>query len=603
MDRRDCHRTLLALATMALGARHAQAQAGPQASQPLARIAEAHFLATLELDPLMGSMLLGDPRYEGRLAITIAPEARARDRALQQRLLRQIAPLQKQADTLPESDRLTLQFLALQARDRLALLALPEHLLPINQYGGLPVQLAELASGQGAQTFAGALQYEGFLRRLQQLPAWNRQAIVNLRSGVAQGIVANRDLVERALPKLRELADADDERHPYLQPLRAFPATQDETQRRRWTRDYAGVLKTQLRPSLRALLRYLEQDYLPHTRDTAGLGALPGGAAWYAELVHQYTGTEMSPAQIHALGRQEVARLQAALETLRQQAGFRGSLAEFLRSRDWRPDLRPFTTEAEVLAAYAELGARVEQALPRLFERRPRAPLVVRPEPEISRNTASDHYVPPAADGSRPGVFFAVIPDPRAYERSGMLSLLLHEGQPGHHFHIARQMELPLPRVRRHGWLDVFGEGWALYAETLGYDMGLYQDDPVSHLGHLRADLHRAVRLVTDTGLHALGWSRAQSMRYMRDIEGLDEAEARRSTERYMAWPGQALAYKIGQLRLRQLRDQAQAALGAGFSLPAFHEQVLGEGCLPLPLLEARVRAWVAGQGGTWSSS
>jgi uncharacterized protein (DUF885 family) len=283
------------------------------------------------------------------------------------------------------------------------------------------------------------------------------------------------------------------------------------------------------------------------------------------------------------------------MDKIRVGYKFDGSTTAFLKWHDSQAEFRPFKSEREVLDAYGALNKKIAEKLPALFGRMPKAPLDIRPEPELTRATASDHYSQPAADGSRPGVFYAVIEDPAKYSTTGMTTLFLHEGQPGHHFHIALQQELALPKFRKHGWITAFGEGWALYAETLGREMGLYED-PNALLGHLKDELLRAVRLVTDTGLHSKGWTREQTMQYMMDNEGVVEAEARRATERYMAWPGQALAYKVGALKIQELRERAAQKLGAKFSLKGFHDQVLSDGVLPLSVLEAKIDGWIKEQ-------
>jgi uncharacterized protein (DUF885 family) len=303
----------------------------------------------------------------------------------------------------------------------------------------------------------------------------------------------------------------------------------------------------------------------------------------------------MHPDEIHTLGLKEVARIHGEMEVIKKHFGYSGTLSAFLQAYAMRPEVRPFKTEKEVLDAYKALNSRISQELPRLFTRTPKATLEIRPEPELTKATASAHYDSPTPDGARPGIFFAVIMDPREYETTEMTSLFLHEGQPGHHFHLAGQQELPLPNFRKYDWITAYGEGWALYAETLGHQLGLYKD-PDALLGHLKMELHRAIRLVTDTGLHAKGWTREATIQYMMDAEGSTESDARRATERYMADPGQALAYKIGALKIRELRDRAQNALGTKFSYPTFHDQILSDGALPLDLLEKKIDGWISRQ-------
>ncbi|RYY66720.1 MAG: DUF885 domain-containing protein, partial [Comamonadaceae bacterium] len=337
--------------------------------------------------------------------------------------------------------------------------------------------------------------------------------------------------------------------------------------------------------------------YLPHAHATAGIGALPGGAQWYRMLVRSSTTTTLTPKAIHQLGLKEVARIRGEMEQVKTKFGFDGGLNAFLKSLEGRPELTPYRSEEEILAVYRALHQRVSAGLPRLFERAPRAALDVRIVEPIRRVTASDHYVPPAIDGSRPGAFYAVVTDPAKYRTSKFVALYLHEGQPGHHYHLALQQEMDLPRFRRNSWYDAFGEGWALYAESLGRELGLYDNDPAAWLGRLLMELHRALRLVVDTGLHDRGWSREQAIAYLREREGSTEDDARRAIERYMAWPAQALSYKVGELKILQLRERARRRLGSRFDMRKFHTQVLGDGCMPLEMLEARIDRWIAAQG------
>jgi uncharacterized protein (DUF885 family) len=563
------------------------------AATRLERIGERYFEASLRLNPIAGSMLLGEARFDAQLGNDLSPRHRAQDRALQQGLLRELKTLNEAG--LPPDPRLSLQLLRLQAQNRLDGMAFPSELMPINQYGGLPVQLAEFAGGQSAQPLLTLKNYQDFLKRLEQLPAWNAQAITNMRSGIARGVVLPRPLIERSLETLQALTDSPVEQHPYYRPILNMPTSFSAAQRKQLSAAYRTAIEQRLQPSVKALADFIRSDYLPNGRSTAGLSALPNGKAWYAHSVRLHTTTALTPEAIHALGLAEVARIRGEMEQLKAQAGFDGPLAEFLARQTLSQETRPFKTEQDVLAAYEVINRQVQAELPKLFKRVPKAALEIRAEPELTRATASDHYAGPTPDGKRPGVFYAVIMDPQQYASTGMSSLFLHEGQPGHHFHIALQQELALPRFRKYDWITAYGEGWALYAETLGHQLGLYQDSN-AYLGHLSADLLRAVRLVTDTGLHALGWSREQSIRYMMDTEGVTEQEARRATERYMADPGQALGYKIGALKIRQLRDQAQARLGERFSYADFHEQILSDGALPLGLLEAKMTRWLASQ-------
>jgi uncharacterized protein (DUF885 family) len=311
--------------------------------------------------------------------------------------------------------------------------------------------------------------------------------------------------------------------------------------------------------------------------------------------VADQTTSTLAPDEIHRIGQAEMARITSELSRMAPLVGYQGKPAALPRWLAEQGANRPFKTEEEVLKAYRALNARIVPMLPKLFGTLPRAPLEIRPEPALSRATASDHYTPPAQDGSRPGVFSAVVLDPAQYGSTRMTALFLHEGQPGHHFQLARQQELPLPAFRKFGGNNAYVEGWALYAETLGREMGLYED-PNAYAGYLMLDMVRAARLVVDTGLHAKGWTRAQAIAFLVDEAGSTEADARVAVERYMAWPAQALGYKVGALKIMELRQRAQAQLGPAFSLARFHDAVLAEGTLPLALLESRINAWIAAQ-------
>ena len=579
-------RFLLSLALIFSVASHA----APAPSTALANIAERYFQDYLVLNPLTGSATLGDARFEDKVEIDIAPAHRAKSRALYLRVQMEIAKLNNAA--LTAADQLTIALLKEETDRRLESFTYPGELMPMDQYGGMPVALAQFGNGQGIQPLKSVKNYQNYLKRLSRIPTWVDQAIANMQEGMRLGIVMPRPLIERALPSLIELTTKEVEKSAFYGAIKIMPESFAPAERQRLEQAYRRAIEAALQPAMARLVAFLETRYLPACRSTAGIAALPNGAPWYAYLVRAQTTSAMTPTEIHALGVEEVARIRREMEKIQAHYKFEGTVTAFLKWHFDQPQFRPFKTDDEVLAAYAKLNTKLLALLPNYFGRAPKAPLEIRAEPPLTRATASDHYSQPAADGSRPGVFFTVIEDPKLYRTTGMSTLFLHEGQPGHHYHIAIQQELPLPKFRKHGWYTAYGEGWALYAETLGREMGLY-DDPNAYLGHLQDELLRAVRLVTDTGLHAKGWTREQTMQYMMDNEGVPESEARRATERYMAWPGQALAYKIGALKIQALRERAKLALGERFSLRDFHDLVLQDGALPLSVLEAQVDRWI----------
>lgn len=557
----------------------------------LGKIADDYFTARLDLDPMEGTATTGEAKYEDKLAITIAPSQLKKVNRLAQQTLKYLTRVPEQ--NLQPADRITYDVLKQQLEDQLEAGRYPTHLMPIDQYGGFPVYLAQLGSGQDIQPLKTVDNYKHYLKRLEKLPAWIDQAIDNMKLGIRQGVVQHKSLIQSGLPSIRALTETDPEKNPFFLAIQQqMPANFSLAEKQQLTEAYKKVITSTLIPSSKKLVEFLEQDYLPHTRTHAGINSLPDGKAWYEYLVRFHTTTSMTPEEIHQLGLSEVSRIHKEMEKIQKVYGFKGSLQEFLRWQNNDAQFKPFTSEKEILDSFVALNKKIIEHLPSLFGRIPKSPLIILPEPPLTRATASDHYNPPAPDGSRPGIYYAVIENPKDYRNTKMTSIFLHEGQPGHHFQIGEQIELPLPRFRKYGWITSFGEGWALYAETLGKEMGLYED-PNQYLGHLKLELVRAVRLVTDTGLHAKNWSREQTIEYMMNTEGSNESDARRATERYMASPGQALAYKIGALKIQQLRQQAKAALGDKFSLRDFHDLVLEDGVLPLSILEAKVNAWI----------
>ena len=564
---------------------HSVTQAGKQ----LDLLADQYYDAVARFEPI-GATENGDGRFDDQIGMSIAPKVRARQFALyhgyQQRL--RASP----RASLSAKGQVNYDILDYELASQLSFEKFPEHLLPINQMDSVPVTLANYAGGQAGQSLTTVKGYKAYLNRLNQLPAWIDQAIANMREGMKQGLTEPKAAMVSALPQFQKLVSATPEASIFYTPIKNLPAGFSAADKKSLTAAYRTTIDAKLSPALARLATFLEKEYVPAARTSTGWSALPGGMDWYLARVASQTTTTMTPEEIHAKGLQEVARIQREFAIVGPKMGYTGpanGLPNWVAAQD---KYRPFTTEKQVIDVYRELDAKLRTKLPALFTLMPKAPLDLRLEPELSRATASDHYSPPAADGSRPGVFWSVVNDPKQYGSTGMVTLFLHEGQPGHHFHIALLQELGLPNFRKFGGNNAFTEGWALYAETLGKEMGLF-DKPEDYFGHLNDEMLRAVRLVVDTGMHAKGWTREQSIQYMKDTLGYTDV-AKSETERYMVWPGQALGYKIGALKIAALRARASAALGAKFSLPKFHEVVLGDGTLPLSLLEAKVDRWIA---------
>ncbi|ATQ75874.1 DUF885 domain-containing protein [Massilia violaceinigra] len=584
----------LAPATAAPSATTAAATAPARATKQLHKLADAFYQARARFDPLLITAN-GDSRYNGQLGLSISQKNRTRQFDLYRRMQTQLKAIPRAR--LSDKEQLNYDLLAFELESGLSLEKFPEHLLPLNHFDHVPGTLANYASGTGSQPLNTVAQYQDYLSRLNQLPAWIDQAIANMREGVKRGIVQPKAITVAMLPQFQQLRSATPEANIFYTPVKNLPAAFSQADKDRLSAAYRGTIANKLSPALDRLATYVEKEYLPASRNTDGWSALADGAAWYQAQIKDRTTVSMNPEEIHQLGLKEVARIQQQWAVLGPKLGYSGppaALPQWVAAQD---KFKPFKTEAEVLDAYRQIDAKVRGKLAPLFSLLPKAPLELQLEPELSRATASDHYTPAAADGSHPGVFWAVVTDPKQYSRTGMVTLYLHEGQPGHHFHAGLLKELDVPDFRKFNTenpnIGAFTEGWALYAETLGHEFGLY-DDPEAYFGHLNDELLRAVRLVVDTGMHVKGWNREQAIAYARETLGYSEARAKNQIERYMVWPAQALSYKIGALKILELRERARKAMGDKFSLPKFHEVVIGDGTLPLPLLEARVDRWIA---------
>lgn len=588
---------LAGLATVPAHATPAAAASAPagKAQQQLDKLSADFYQARVKFDPLQYATINGDSRYDDQLGITISPKLRAKQFAIYHRMQKQLKAIPRAG--LSDKAQLNYDYLAFELQASLDMEPFPEHLLPLNQLDNVPSTLAVYASGTGNQPLTTPAQYDAFLKRLDLLPAWIDQAIANMKEGVRVGVVQPKSIITAMLPQFQAMRSKTVEENLFYTPVKILPATFSDADKQRISAAYRKAVSEKLMPALDRLATYLEKDYLPHGRASTGYGDLPNGKAWYLARIKNNTNLALTPDEVHALGLREVARIQQQMKDVGTQLGYTGEPSGLAKWVADQPKFKPFTTDAQVLDAYRDIYGKVSQQLPKYFSLLPKAKLELQLEPELTRATASDHYTPLAADGSHPGVFWPVVNDPRQYNIDGMVTLFLHEGLPGHHLHAALLKELDLPDYRKFNTenLEVaaYTEGWALYSETLGKQFGLYEQ-PVYYFGHLNDEMLRAVRLVVDTGMHAKGWSREQAIKYAMDTLGYSEARARNQIERYMVWPAQALAYKIGALKILELRARAEKELGDKFSYAAFHTVVTGDGTLSLPILEQRVNAWIA---------
>lgn len=471
-----------------------------------------------------------------------------------------------------------------------------ESLTPVSQFFSMPSFVVMLGSGSTVQPFASAEDYDNWISRSNGFVEHVDLSISRMREGVEVGVVRPRILMEKALPQLAAQVVDDPEQSDFWQPVANMPDSISEEDRERIEAAYRDHITNVLSPAYAKLHDYIAEDYLPHTRETIGQGDVPGGEAYYAFMVRESTTTDYTPEEIHEIGKQEADRLFAEMQRVKDEVGFDGDLQAFFEYLRTDPQFY-FETKEAMLTAYDELRQVINPLLDASFDIKAKADYEVRPVQEFQEQSmAAAFYIPGTPDGSRPGVFYVNTYDLSARPKYMMEALSVHEAAPGHHFQISVAQEMEeLPAFRRFGSYTAYSEGWGLYAESLGKELGLYTD-PYQYFGALYADILRADRLVVDTGMHAMGWSRQDAIDFMKSNMPISDTDVIAEVERYIAIPSQALAYKIGQLKIRELRNRAEFALGNAFDVREFHNQVLTTGSVPLLVLESRIDRWIASQ-------
>jgi uncharacterized protein (DUF885 family) len=565
--------------------------AAQSASQRLESLAAETQERVLDLFPHGEVFSRGAGPRQDRLEFPFTAEHRERQRELQRWVLKELEGIP--AAELGPSEKLTHELLAWRARQSLEWLSHPFHQHGVFAHlgGGIAFGLVQLV---GRQPFRNEADYRAWFRRLGRYPELMEKLAQVMREGKDAGITTPRVLVERTLGQLDALAPEEMEKSSLWTPVTKFRDNMDAAARARVEAEYRKLLSGEIFPAIRKLAAFARTEYLPRARTTDGFGALPGGSVMYRWAVRGETTTDLMPDDIHQLGLKEVKRLQASFLAAGERAGFKGTMKEFGTWLQSKPENHPFTSPEQVIEHLNRLNARIVPQLPKLFARLPKAAFEIRlTDPAIAGSAPAQYYFP--TDDGRPGIFAMPVVNPRQTSTFGLAALLAHEGMPGHHLDAGFKLENKAPEFRRRLTITAFGEGWALYAESLGHELGLY-DEPFELMGRYSYELFRACRLVVDTGLHSRGWSRQRAIRYMVDECASRPANATNEVLRYMVWPGQALAYKIGELTLLELRAKAEKRLGARFDVRAFHEAVLGEGHLPLDMLRRRIDAWIEAQ-------
>ncbi|WIV99664.1 DUF885 domain-containing protein [Kinneretia aquatilis] len=558
----------------------------PSPAQRLHTLFEACWERELAENPLQASYI-GDPRFNA-LWPDLSEEAQARSEAANRTALAELEAIA--AAGLPESERLNAELFRHELRARLDVLPFHPLAWAISAREG-PQALNEVAELMPLDT---AADFEVWLQRLRGLPDYLQQYGELLERAAASGRTQPRLLMERVLPQLDGQCVSEPELSPFFSAFRQLPARIAPEEAEALQAEARQVIAEAVLPAYQHFRRLFAERYLPACRESVGIWDSPDGKAYYANRIAFHTSTTLSAEDIHAIGLAEVARIQSEMQAVMDELGFEGSQPEFFEQL--RSDPRHYCqSEDELFCAYVMAAKKIEPELPKLFGKLPRMPYGVRPIPMSSApNTTAAYYSAPSDDGRRAGYYYVNLYRPEMRPRYEIEVLTSHEAMPGHHLQLALAQELgELPKFRRFAGYNAYLEGWALYSERLGYELGLYQD-PYSRFGQLSYDMWRAVRLVLDTGLHAMGWSREQAIDYFRAQAPKSELDIVNEVDRYIGWPGQALSYKIGQLHMLALRARAERALGEGFDLRAFHDMLLDSGALPLDLLERKVSDWLA---------
>jgi uncharacterized protein (DUF885 family) len=566
----------------------------PTASQALAALFRDSDEASLRRNPLQATAR-GDLRYADRLGDFFSDAYYDAERAAARSDLAALAAIDRGA--LSADERVAYDVFRWQRGMDLKGLEgevfTAAAVRPIDHFNGFHTFFADISSGEGIAPFRTVKDYENGLGRFADFVRLADGAIARMEQGLAAGIVQPRLVMANVLEQLDAMLSEGVEGSSFYRPILNFPAEVPETDRQRLRAAYSKSISTQVRPALTRLRDFVRDRYLPSARDSVGLQDMKSGPALYRHLVALSTTTGMSPDEIHGIGLAEVARIHREMEKVKAQVGFTGTLQQFFEHIRTDPKFKPASREA-LQQGYVAIGKRLDATLPTMFSTIPKTPLEIRPVPALTeKGAARGSYQGGTVDGSRPGVFYFNAYDLPSRTTPGMETLFLHEGRPGHHFQISLAQENEaLPSFMRFGGNTAYVEGWGLYAETLGRELGVYTD-PYQYFGYLDSQLFRAIRLVVDTGIHSQGWTRDRTIRYILDNSSRGKSNATAETERYIAIPGQALAYKIGQMKISELRARAEKALGPRFDIREFHAQVLMTGALPLAVLERKIDDWI----------
>lgn len=553
-------------------------------------ILENYYQDGLKLNPINATNE-GDSRYNDKFPELITDNYKNKQAEYYNKYLNKVSKFE--INDLSDVDKMSKSILEWECKINLESLNYNTQYTPIDQMWSIHLIVGQLASAEGAQPFRTVSDYSNWLVRLEGYIKWLANAETNMRKGVKNGYVLPKSLISKVIPQIKAITNSDLKNNLFYSPINKFPSDFDVQTRAMLKKTYTYIIQEKLIPAHDKLYQFLEKEYLKQGRLSSGIDDVPNGKELYKHLIKLFTTTDMTADEIHNLGLSEVSRISKEMIEVKNEVGFKGSLKEFFNYVRENDTLMPFKTAEDVLKNFNSIHDRMKPQIEKMFDLKPKTKFEVRRTEKFREKSASAEYSPGSLDGSRPGIFYTPIPDAKKYNTYSDESLFLHEAIPGHHYQISLTQENDLlPMFRKTLWYSGYGEGWALYCESLGKELGLY-DDPYQYFGMLGAEMHRAIRLVVDTGIHSKGWTREEAIQYSLDNEAESEAGIISEIERYMAMPGQALSYKIGQLKIKELRSLAQQKLGNNFNISEFHNKILESGCVPLALLENKINNWI----------
>ena len=568
----------------------------PKSEANIDSIASKYYEGYLKMYPLEATMQ-GDSRYNDLLSNNISSEFISKEIEFYTDTQKKLKSIDY--DDLSDEQKTVYDVLDYTLKDKIERYAYHPELLPVSQFEGLPLDFPLLGSAEGNQPFKTTKDYDNWLKRIDAFVIWMNTAEKNFREGMKQNVVLPKKLVVKMIPQMHseEIITEDFDKNIFYGPIKKMPKNFSAKDKEKYKILYQEAISSKIIPAYQKMGDFLEKEYLPKARNTDGINALPNGKNIYEYYAKSWTTTNKTPEEINKIGLQQVAMLRAEMEKVKTQLGFKGSLEEFLTSLKTDKKAMPYKTPEEVIAAFNGILKKIEPKLPTMFTKFPKTPFEIRRTEKFREASASAEYKQGTPDGKRPGIFYTPIPDATKYNvTNGFESLFLHEAIPGHHYQVSLQQEnTEIPKFMRFGWFGAYGEGWAHYTETLGPEFGLYTD-PYQKMGYLSDQMLRAVRLVVDTGIHTGKMTREEAIKYYLSNISDSEEGATAAIERYMAIPGQALGYKIGSLKILELRAKYQKQLGNKFNLAKFHDEILNQGCLPLSVLERKMELWAKKQ-------